>query len=80
MKKIFLAGAALTTFGLVGTAHASMPIKLELGGSAQWLFGVSTQSKDFKHDKDYSSTDVKGNNYGMLDRIAGKRCPLSGDG
>ena len=63
MKKILIASTALVAFGVASAAQASSPIKLELGGSAQWVFGVSTQSKEFKRDKDYSSTDVKGNNY-----------------
>ena len=69
MKKILFAGTALVAFSVASAAHASSPIKLELGGSAQWLFGVATQSKEFKNggpsgvEKDYSSTDVKGDNF-----------------
>lgn len=63
MKKILIASTALVAFGVASAAQASSPIKLELGGSAQWLFGVATQDGDFKEGKDYSSTDVKGNNY-----------------
>ncbi len=67
MRKFLLAGSALTVLSLAGAAHASSPIKLELGGDALWLFGVATQDKDFKKGQDYSSTDIKGNNFVYID-------------
>ena len=63
MKKILIASTALVAFGVASAAQASSPIKLELGGSAQWMVGVATQKSSFKDGRDYSSTDVKGNNY-----------------
>lgn len=64
MKKILLGTSALVAAGVISSvAHASEPVKLEVGGYMDWWVAGVTQSDEFENaaSSQYNNVDVFGN-------------------
>ncbi|MCP4393172.1 MAG: porin, partial [Alphaproteobacteria bacterium] len=64
MKKILLGTTALVAAGVISSAaHASEPIKLEVGGYMDWWVAVADQENSYEDavGDQYNNVDVFGN-------------------